>query len=72
MVNDCSGLVGVKGMDAAICKHEPLYCAALHCHLSGIFVLFRQCSVTKLQRGNPPQTCLHKAVCLHKADSLKQ
>lgn len=40
MVDDWSGLVGAKGMDA-ICKQEPLYCA-LHCHLGGIFVLFRQ------------------------------
>lgn len=62
MVDGWSGPVGVKGMDA-ICKHEPLYCA-LHCHLSGIFVLFRQRSVTQLQRANPPRTCLHEAVCL--------
>lgn len=72
MVDGWSGPVGVKGMDA-ICKHAPLYCA-LHCHLGWIFVLFRQSSVTKRQRGRPPQTCLHEAVCLHKADSnsLKQ
>lgn len=67
MVLDWPGPVGVKGMDA-ICKHEPPHCA-LHCHLGPIFVLFRQRSMTKPQRGKPPRTCLHEAVCLHKADS---